>query len=282
MTKPARHRLNHQTRRLIQVRPILEQLEARRLLAADLQMDYEQPATAWYASSDLQSVDSSRTMRINWFEQLQAIERIPLSDLQNVDRKLPEGIAGPNEPATGEWLVQLTDAATASLRSLAEAKPLLNQSLSEFTIIGGLGKPGSLLVRGKGPTRGSIESELQSNPSVNHFSLNQRIEGQATSPNDPEFVAGLMPGMEQIDATNAWDVSRGSLSTVVGVVDTGIDPTHSDLYLNIWINQGELPPSYLDNVGTKLTDIDSDGLITFYDLNNVTRSTTAPYAITVG
>jgi subtilisin family serine protease len=154
--------------------------------------------------------------------------------------------------------------------------------LSEFTIIGGLGKPGSLLVRGKGPTRGSIESELQSNPSVNHFSLNQRIEGQATSPNDPEFVAGLMPGMEQIDATNAWDVSRGSLSTVVGVVDTGIDPTHSDLYLNIWINQGELPPSYLDNVGTKLTDIDSDGLITFYDLNNVTRSTTAPYAITVG
>ncbi len=56
---------------------------------------------------------------------------------------------------------------------------------------------------------------------------------------------------------------------MVGVVDSGIDVTHPDLFLNIWLNQGELPPSYLDDVGPKLEDIDHDGLITFYDLNNL-------------
>lgn len=43
MTQPAQHLLNHQNRRSNQVRPVLEQLEARRLLAADLQLDYVQP-----------------------------------------------------------------------------------------------------------------------------------------------------------------------------------------------------------------------------------------------
>ena len=52
---------------------------------------------------------------------------------------------------------------------------------------------------------------------------------------------------------------------VVGVVDGGIDATHPDLYLNIWLNQGEIPEPLLG----QLTDIDEDGLITFYDLNNL-------------
>ncbi|HBJ38596.1 MAG TPA: hypothetical protein DDZ51_28375, partial [Planctomycetaceae bacterium] len=55
------------------------------------------------------------------------------------------------------------------------------------------------------------------------------------------------------------------------VVDSGIDPKHPDLYLNIWINQGEIPADFLDDVGNKLVDIDGDGLITFYDLNNLMR-----------
>ena len=96
---------------------------------------------------------------------------------------------------------------------------------------------------------------MAENENVKWFSLNQLIQGQATIPNDPEFAAGLLPGMDRIAATNAWDVSRGISSTVVGVVDTGIDPTHPDLYLNIWLNQGELPPKYLDDVGPKLVDI---------------------------
>jgi subtilisin family serine protease/subtilisin-like proprotein convertase family protein len=68
-----------------------------------------------------------------------------------------------------------------------------------------------------------------------------------------------------IDATSAWDVTKGSTRITVAVMDTGVDYTHRDLYKNIWLNQGEIPSSRLRN----LVDFDYDGKITFRDLNDV-------------
>ncbi len=93
--------------------------------------------------------------------------------------------------------------------------------------------------------------------------------------NDPGYVNGSLWGMygDKTVITNqfgsqageAWTASfTGTTKTVVGVVDTGIDYTHPDLYLNVWLNQGEIPSS----IRSHLTDSDHDGLITFRDLND--------------
>ncbi|MFN7332756.1 MAG: hypothetical protein ACK5TB_02755, partial [bacterium] len=96
----------------------------------------------------------------------------------------------------------------------------------------------------------------------------------AVASNDPGYTGGTLWGMlgdtgpirnaYGSQANEAWaDGDTGSMTSVVGVIDTGIDYTHPDLYLNIWLNQREIPTTFR----ARLNDIDTDGLITFRDLN---------------
>ncbi len=48
----------------------------------------------------------------------------------------------------------------------------------------------------------------------------------------------------------------------------GIDYTHPDLYLNVWLNPREISAT----LKAQLTDADADGLITFRDLNNAANA----------
>ena len=102
---------------------------------------------------------------------------------------------------------------------------------------------------------------------------------QAT-PNDARYTDGSLWGMygDASSRTNqfgsqaaeAWAQGHtGSMSNVIGVIDTGIDYRHPDLYLNIWLNQREIPIP----LRASLSDIDSDGLITFRDLNGSANAT---------
>jgi hypothetical protein len=62
----------------------------------------------------------------------------------------------------------------------------------------------------------------------------------------------------------AWSITTESMSTIVAILDNGLNYTHEDLYLNIWLNQGEIPLA----IASILTDADADSLITFRDLND--------------
>lgn len=84
----------------------------------------------------------------------------------------------------------------------------------------------------------------------------------AAVPNDPGYA--YQSSLAAIEAPAAWERTTGSATTVVAGIDTGIDYTHEDLYLNIWINQDEIPKS----LKKKLRDTDKDGIISFYDLNS--------------
>jgi subtilisin family serine protease len=97
--------------------------------------------------------------------------------------------------------------------------------------------------------------------------------GPPSFSNDPLYQSGQLWGMygdETVpsnpygsQAAEAWAAGyTGSARVAVGIVDSGIDPTNPDLYLNIWLNPREVPEV------RSVADTDEDGVITFHDLND--------------
>ncbi len=67
----------------------------------------------------------------------------------------------------------------------------------------------------------------------------------AKTPNDLFF--GQQKYAQKIGAPEAWDVTEGSPTVVVAVLDTGVDITHPDLQANIWTNGREVAGDGIDN-----------------------------------
>lgn len=74
----------------------------------------------------------------------------------------------------------------------------------------------------------------------------------AAPPNDTRFSE--LYGLTKISAPAAWELSTGSASTVVAVIDTGIKYNHEDLAANIWTNPGEINGNGIDDDGNGFVD----------------------------
>ncbi len=64
-------------------------------------------------------------------------------------------------------------------------------------------------------------------------------------PNDPEYLNQYHHPL--CDSPEAWDVTTGSSSVTIAVIDSGIDKDHPDLAGKLWINPGEIPGNGIDD-----------------------------------
>ena len=127
---------------------------------------------------------------------------------------------------------------------------------------------GASLVAVQAPANlGRVLGVLRADPGVLYAVPNKAIQA-AQVPNDPYFNqqwALSNPSGPDIEAARAWNITVGSPSVIVAVLDTGINYAHPDLYANVAINQGEIPPA----IRSHLVDTAGDGLITIRDLNSL-------------
>jgi len=96
----------------------------------------------------------------------------------------------------------------------------------------------------------------------------------AKTPNDHFFIDQWY--LNKIGAESAWDITTGSDSVIIAVLDTGVDLDHPDLAQNLWKNSKEIPGNGIDDDKNGYID-DVDGWdFVEHDISPVpTNSTTA-------
>ena len=71
--------------------------------------------------------------------------------------------------------------------------------------------------------------ELNSQPDVAYAIKNIRMQAFAIAPNDTFYAYGQKENLVVENVEQAWGMSQGSPTTIIAVIDTGVDYTHPDL-----------------------------------------------------
>jgi subtilisin family serine protease len=171
-----------------------------------------------------------------------------------------------------DWIVQFNTASLSGISSVADTASLLVGGGINFQVIEGLGLAGEVLVRSSDASLNTVESWFSHDANVSTFEQDavsqfnvasdstDEVQAEKVS-NDPQLSS--LWGLTKIDAADAWNVSTGSKSVVVAVIDTGVDYTDPDLAANIWTNpnagadgfQGDVHGyNFVDNDGNPMDD----------------------------
>jgi subtilisin family serine protease len=87
----------------------------------------------------------------------------------------------------------------------------------------------------------------------------------AAVPGDPRYHEQW--GLAAIQAEAAWDIVTGTASTVIAIVDGGIDLDHAEFADRLWVNPGEIPDNGQDDDNNGFVD-DVHGWDFVYGTNN--------------
>ena len=80
------------------------------------------------------------------------------------------------------------------------------------------------------------------------------VREYARTPNDPLYANAANWAFPKISADKAWDTATGTSSTIVAVLDSGVDYNHPDLAGNMWVNPNEIAGDGIDNDGNNFID----------------------------
>src|SRR5918992_3882323 len=105
-------------------------------------------------------------------------------------------------------------------------------------------------------TVGEAVQRYEASPDVEYAEPDFLLQpAQTVSPSDPYYPrlyglnnSGQTNGTPDadVDAKEAWGATTGSPTTVVAVIDEGVDVNHPDLRNNIWVNTDEVPGNGVD------------------------------------
>jgi subtilisin family serine protease len=125
-------------------------------------------------------------------------------------------------------IMQRYNAISSRQPFLTPSKPLAPDD-EEFSRIYELAVPSPMSI----PT---MIQELKKNPAV-EYAEPKYVHHLDFIPNDPLW--STLWHLIKIKADQAWDVTQGDATVVIGIVDSGTDYNHVDLAANIWTNPGE-------------------------------------------
>jgi subtilisin family serine protease len=196
--------------------------------------------------------------------------------------------------AAGQWIAQFNNVSGTPDQQVQAVQQEVTGLGSGVSVLQQLGADGLVLLQvPSAMTYNQLCAGLNGMADCSTIEPNFNDLASSALPNDPlfgsqwdlrntgQFIGGQFgtPGAD-INATAAWNLTTGSQSVVVGVIDSGINLDHPDLFNNIWLNQKEIPtlpftPAFdqANNLpagssrASILKDLTGDGLITFADLN---------------